>query len=113
MAYTFTNQGNGTSYGSFEYGEPKYQLGPFFADGLTEYEFAISDNEDSDCFEYFVLGTVSCDVISGITNLEMSDKRLLFIKNILGETIYRVEPNNPYIYFYEDGSFEKKIIFVE
>ena len=113
MAYTFTIQGNGTSYGSFEYGEPNYQLGPFFADGLTEYEFAISDNEDSECSNYFVLGTVSCDVISSITNFEMSDKRLLFIKNILGETINRVEPNNPYIYFYVDGSFEKKIIFVE
>ena len=113
MAYTFTIEGNGTNYGSYEYGEPNYQLGPFFADGLTEYEFAISDNEDSECSNYFVLGTVSCDVISSITNFEMSDKRLLFIKNILGETINRVEPNNPYIYFYEDGSFEKKIIFVE
>ena len=113
MAYTFTIQGNGTNYGSFEYGEPFYQLGPFLADGETEYEFAITDNEDSECSDYYVLGTVSCDVISSITNFEISDKRLLFIKNILGETVNKLEPNNPYIYFYDDGSFEKKIIFVQ
>ena len=112
-AYTFTIQVNGTNYGSFEYGEPYYQLGPFLGDGVTEYEFAISDNEDSECFEYFVLGTVSCDVISGITNFEMSDKRLVFIKNILGETVSKLEPNSSYIYFYDDGSFEKKIIFAQ
>ena len=113
MAYTFTIQGNGTNYGSFEYGEPFYQLGPFLADGETEYEFAITDNEDSECSDYYDLGTVSCDIISSITNFEMSDKRLLFIKNILGETVNKLEPNNPYIYFYDDGSFEKKIIFVQ
>ena len=113
MAYTFTSQGNGTNYGSFEYGEPFYQLGPFLGDGETEYEFAITDNEDSECSDYYVLGTVGCDVISSITNLEISDKRLLFIKNILGETVNKLEPYNPYIYFYDDGSFEKKIIFVQ
>ena len=113
MAYTFTTQGNGTNYGSFEYGEPFYQLGPFLADGVTEYEFVISDNEDSECFDYYVLGTVSCDVVSSITNFTMSGKQLLFIKNLLGETVNKLEPNNPYIYFYDDGSFEKKIIFVQ
>ncbi|MGB2458459.1 MAG: hypothetical protein ACPIA4_05410, partial [Flavobacteriales bacterium] len=82
-------------------------------DGETEYEFAIIDNEDSECSDYYDLGTVSCDVISSITNFKMSDKRLLFIKNILGETVNKLEPNNPYIYFYDDGSFEKKIIFVQ
>ncbi len=111
LASTFTIQSNGTNYSYFEYGEPFYQLGPFLADGVTVYEFAITDNEDSECSDYFVLGTVSCDVISSITNLEVSDKRLLFIKNILGETVNKLETNNPYIYFYDDGSFEKKIIF--
>ena len=66
MAYTFTIQGNGTNYGFFEYGEPFYQLGPFLADGVTEYEFAITDNEDSECSDYYVLGTVSCDVSSSM-----------------------------------------------
>tara|TARA_B100000963_G_scaffold251577_1_gene220423 strand:- start:1551 stop:2882 length:1332 start_codon:yes stop_codon:yes gene_type:complete len=112
MAYTFTIEGNGTNYGSFEYGQTFYQLGPFLGDGVTEYEFAIGDNKDSECFDYYVLGTVSCDVFSSTTNFAISGKRLLFIKNILGETVNKLEPNNPYIYFYEDGSFEKKIIFV-
>ena len=113
MANNFTIQGNGINYGSFEYGEPFYQLGPFLADGVTEYDFTISDNEDSECSDYYLLGSVSCDVFSNITNFEMSGKRLLFIKNILGETVNKLEPNNRYIYFYEDGSFEKKIIFAQ
>lgn len=113
MAYTFTIQGNDTNYGSFEYGEPFYQLGPFLADGVTEYEFTISDNENSECSDYYILGTVSCDVISSVTNFEMLGKRLLFIKNILGETVNKLEPYNTYIYFYDDGSFEKKIIFAQ
>ena len=111
MAYNFAIQGNGTNYGSFEYGESFYQLGPFLADGETEYEFAITDNEDSECSNYFYLGTVSCDVISNITNFEKIERQLLFIKNILGETVNNLNSNNPYIYFYDDGSFEKKIIF--
>ena len=92
---------------------PFYQLGPFLGDGETEYEFAITDNEDSECSDYYILGTVTCDVISSITNFEISAKRLLFIKNILGERVNNLEPNNPYIYFYDDGSFEKKIIFIQ
>lgn len=113
MANTFTIQGNGTNYGSFEYGELFYQLGPFLGDSETEYEFAITDNEDSECSDYYDLGTVSCDIPSSIIDFQKSDRRLLFIKNILGETVNMLEPNNPYIYFYDDRSFEKKVIFAE
>ena len=113
MADYFTIQGNGTNYGSFEYVKPFNQLGPFLADGVTEYEFSINDNEDFECFDYYVLGTVSCDVISSTTNFAMPGKRLLYIKNILGVTVDNIKPNIPYIYLYDDGSFEKKIIFVQ
>ena len=95
----------------FEYGEPFYQLGPFLGDGETEYEFAITDNEDSECSDYYDLGTVSCDFISNVINFEKLDKQLLFIKNILGRTVNNLNSNSPYIYFYDDCSFEKKIIF--
>ena len=113
MANTFTIQGNGTNYGFFEYGEPFYQLGPFLGDGETEYEFAISDNEDSECSDYYDLGTVSCDFISNVINFEKLDKQLLFIKNIFGRTVNNLNYNTPYIYFYDDCSFEKKIIFTQ
>jgi hypothetical protein len=110
-AYTFTIQGNGTNYGSFEYGQVFYQVGPLLADGVTPYEFAITDNENPECSDFYDLGTVSCEGATGITDLQTQDRRLLFIKNILGETVNKLEPNNPYIYFYDDGSFEKRIIF--
>jgi len=111
MAYTFTIQGNATNYGSYEYGQTFYQIGPFLADGITDYEFVITDNEDSECSDYYELGTVSCEGSTGITSSNLSERRLLFIKNILGETVNKLKPNTPYIYFYNDGSFEKKINF--
>ncbi len=45
----FTMVGNGQNYGSFEYGEPFYTLGPLEADCTTLYEFVLKDNELEGC----------------------------------------------------------------
>ena len=75
--------------------------------------FCKIDNEDPECSNYYDLGTVSCDFISNVINFEKLDKQLLFIKNIFGQKVNNLNSNNPYIYFYDDGSFEKKIIFTQ
>ncbi|MBL6657886.1 MAG: hypothetical protein ISP73_04705 [Flavobacteriales bacterium] len=111
IAATFSVFGNGTTYGSFEYGQENYMLGPLLADGETEYEFVVQDNEDLDCQDFYELGTVECDATSSLTSFYISEKSLLFIKNILGETVLKPKVNVPYIYFYDDGSYEKKVIF--
>jgi hypothetical protein len=98
-ANTFTIQGNGTNYGSFEYEQESYQIGPLLADGITEYEFAVLDNENQECSDFYELGTVSCEGTTGIRDLILEEKKLLLIKNILGETVNQVLQNKPYIYF--------------
>lgn len=45
----FSIIGNGQNYGSFEYGEEFYTIGPLDADCMTLYEFIIKDNELTDC----------------------------------------------------------------
>ena len=57
-----------------------------------------------DTFVYFAHSKIKLPTV---------DSFLSHVKNILGETVNKLEPNNPYIYFYDDGSFEKKIIFVQ
>jgi len=45
----FTIVGNGTNYGTFEYGMDFYTIGPLAGDGETIYEFIVSDVENEGC----------------------------------------------------------------
>ena len=46
---TFSILGNGMNYGTFEYGESFYTIGPLLGDCETLYEFVIVDNTLEDC----------------------------------------------------------------
>ena len=106
----FNISGNGENYGSFDYGQMYYTVGPILADGETIYEFVIIDNDDNSCSDFTTLGPIECDDITSLNSLNKLSKNLLFIKNILGETVDKPSANSPYIYFYDDGSCEKKLI---
>ena len=107
----FEISGNGMFYGSFEYGQTYYTVGPISADGETIYEFVITDNNDFSCSDFTSLGPINCEGVSDIGDFNKDTRSLMFIKNILGETIVKPTLNIPYIYFYTDGSYEKIIIF--
>ncbi len=49
QANTFTLLGNGNNYGTYEYGQPYYTIGPLVADCETLYEFVIVDNTMDGC----------------------------------------------------------------
>lgn len=58
----FTIQGNGQNYGSFEYGEDIYTIGPLAGDCETLYEFIITDNGDPTCTnETFFTEVICCE----------------------------------------------------
>ncbi|MFK7908348.1 MAG: choice-of-anchor V domain-containing protein [Chitinophagales bacterium] len=48
----FTIVGNGTNYGTFEYGMDFYTIGPLAGDGETIYEFIVSDVENEGCSDF-------------------------------------------------------------
>lgn len=52
--------GNGNNYGSFEYGEDFYTVGPLEGDCETIYEFIIIDLENDDCQGEFVFDEPIC-----------------------------------------------------
>lgn len=108
----FSVKGNGTTYGAFDYGQTSYMIGPLLGDGTTEYEFVVIDNDNEDCSDFYELGTVDCPQTTHIMPVDFTSKKLLYIKNLLGETIVNPKTNIPYIYFYDDGSYEKKVTFV-
>jgi len=56
----FNVQGNGVNYGNFGYGDLPISIGPLSGDGATAYEFAVMDNQHSDCSGFDVLGIVDC-----------------------------------------------------
>ncbi len=56
----FNIQGNGTNYGNFGYGDVPVTIGPLDGDGITEYEFVVTDNQNGDCSDFDELGIVSC-----------------------------------------------------
>lgn len=67
----FDINGNGTNYGTFAYSDLPVTLGPFVADGITEYEFAASDNEFSECNDDTSLEPFECDTAVQFTNVNM------------------------------------------
>ncbi len=60
---TFTVFGDGNNYGSFEYGETFYTVGPFVGDCQTVYELIVIDNENQDCTSNFLfIGPICCAI---------------------------------------------------
>ncbi|MFQ5446906.1 MAG: T9SS type A sorting domain-containing protein, partial [Saprospiraceae bacterium] len=64
----FTIVGNGNNYGTFDYGEPFYTIGPVAGNG-TIYEFVVKDLELDDCHGFVSLGPVYCDTDCHIYDL--------------------------------------------
>ena len=56
----FTVVGNGNNYGTFEYGEDYYTVGPFEADCETEVELIITDLNDNDCSAFIGFDEIFC-----------------------------------------------------
>ena len=53
--------GNGNNYGSFPYDEQQpIILGPFTGDGSTQFEFAVVDVQNQDCYDDILLGSINC-----------------------------------------------------
>ncbi|MGC6469747.1 MAG: hypothetical protein ACON4E_00570 [Flavobacteriales bacterium] len=107
----FTIQGNGNDYGEFQYGNNSYSIGPLLGDGTTQYEFAVIDSDNMDCTGVYELGIVECTQTSSIMIYTDYSRSLKAIKNMIGENITSPQPFVPYLYIYEDGSYEKKIFF--
>lgn len=93
----FSVVGNGQNYGSFEYGDPFYTLGPLEADCATLYEFVVKDNELEDCQTFKAFNEpICCDI-----DCEMAEFRLDEIceENILVGFLFNFNHNNT------EGSF--------
>ncbi len=56
----FTINGNGINYGTFEYGELYYTVGPFVPDCNLDYEFVITDVDNNNCSNFIVLNEALC-----------------------------------------------------
>jgi len=56
----FKVTGNGVIYGTFEYSELPITIGPLLGDGVTPYEFAVSDLLHPDCHDAVEVGPVDC-----------------------------------------------------
>jgi len=57
----FTVQGNGVFYGTFLYANLPVEIGPLLGDGVTAYEFGVSDAVYDDCSNFTVIDPVSCE----------------------------------------------------
>ena len=67
----FEVRGNGNNYGTFEYEDLPITLGPFVADGSTEYEFESRDKQFDYCYDFTSIEPFECDTSFQFTNLNM------------------------------------------
>ena len=58
----FSVAGNGNDYGEFLYDDLPITVGPLEGDGVTEYEFVVTDNIDPNCSDFTVIDPVNCDI---------------------------------------------------
>lgn len=67
----FTIGGNGSTYGTYEYGDLPVTLGPI-STNLSDIEFIFFDSDDVFCFDFIDVGTVDCSIINAcnISNVE-------------------------------------------
>ncbi|MEA3479738.1 MAG: T9SS type A sorting domain-containing protein [Bacteroidota bacterium] len=56
----FTVQGNGVNYGNFQYQDLPVTIGPLEGDGVTEYEFVVTDLVFPDCSNWTAIDPVDC-----------------------------------------------------
>lgn len=68
----FELKGNGNNYGSFEYADLPIILGPFIADGITEYEFEARDNQFDYCYDWTSIDPFECDTAAQMINMNMA-----------------------------------------
>ncbi len=68
----FTITGNGTSYGTFEYGQTFYTVGPFEPNCDLDYEFVVTDVDNNDCSGFYEYPEALCCNVDecSITNVE-------------------------------------------
>lgn len=59
----FTVSGNGNNYGVFSYGLGNYQIGPLQGDGVTSWEFLITDVDNILCTSFVDIEPVLCEVV--------------------------------------------------
>jgi hypothetical protein len=64
----FTVQGNGSFYGTFLYANLPVEIGPLLGDGVTVYEFGVSDAVIDDCSNFTAIDPVSCEGETAFTN---------------------------------------------
>ncbi len=70
----FTIRGNGHQYGSFQYGNNSYKVGPLDADCQTIYEFVIIDNNIDSCFASTHLDKpLCCDTTCSISHIVIKE----------------------------------------
>ncbi|PHN01789.1 T9SS type A sorting domain-containing protein [Flavilitoribacter nigricans] len=56
----FTIRTNGQQFGSFEYGQDFYTIGPLAGDGTTTYEIVVIDNDKPDCRNFTTIDPIDC-----------------------------------------------------
>ena len=59
---SFSVHGNGTNYGDFLYTDLPITIGPLLGDGVTIYEFVVTDLEFPDCSDFTAIDPIQCDV---------------------------------------------------
>ncbi len=59
-ATTFTVAGNGMMYGTYNYADLPITLGPLAGDGMTDYEFIVTDSDSPNCVNETAIGIVNC-----------------------------------------------------
>ncbi|MEM9820839.1 MAG: T9SS type A sorting domain-containing protein [Bacteroidota bacterium] len=59
---SFNIGGNGNSYGNYASNDLPIILGPFSGDGVTTYEFIVTDNQFEDCEAFGTIGPITCEV---------------------------------------------------
>jgi len=67
---SFSVFGNGETYGTFEYGEEFYTVGPFIGDGASTYELVAVDNANEECTYAVEFDAPDCS-IAPVCNLEV------------------------------------------
>lgn len=74
VSSSFSVFGDGNNYGSFEYGESFYTVGPFEGDCQSIYELIVVDNDSQDCTSnYLFLGPICCTIEEcEITDLQVT-----------------------------------------
>ena len=82
----FKVQGNGVNYGSFPYDSIPVLIGPLPGDGVTVYEFVVTDNQMDDCSDWTAIDPVDCDTTAeceigelDITILPCNDDNEFFV----------------------------------